>query len=244
MASSHTTTSEMTSPPKSTRERDREKGSVPPLPLSRVKALAQNDESIGKMSVQATCMIARCTDAFLVDLVKASVDRAKAAGHREPNKKVRKCPDASKSVPQQVLPEDVRQAVAEEERFDFLRPVLSPAQESSGSLSAAGTKRTRKGGATSARAGAKTAGGAKKGKARRDLESAGGAASRMDGESDLIAPGGAIASTAGAGSNLLALAGLDEEGRRQALLGGMVTTATPAACGILGDDDDEDYDNY
>lgn len=76
------------------------------------------------------------------------------------------------------------------------------------------------------------------------MESAGGAASRMDGESDNNASGGAIASTAGAGSNLLALAGLDEEGRRQALLGDMVTTATPAACEILGDDDDDDYDNY
>ncbi|CAM9945540.1 unnamed protein product [Ectocarpus sp. 6 AP-2014] len=219
-------------------------GSVPPLPLSRVKAVAQNDESIGKMSVQATCMIARCTDAFLADLVEASVSRARAAGHREPNKKVRKCPDASKSVPQQVLPEDVRQAVAEEERFDFLRPVLSPAQDSGGSLGAGGAKRTRKGGATSARAGAKAVGGAKKGKERRDLESADGAASRMDGESDPIESGGAIASTAGVGSNLLALAGLDEEGRRQALLGGMVPTATPAACAILGDDEDEDFDNY
>lgn len=76
------------------------------------------------------------------------------------------------------------------------------------------------------------------------MESADGAASRMDGESDPIESGGAIASTAGVGSNLLALAGLDEEGRRQALLGGMVPTATPAACAILGDDDDEDFDNY
>ncbi len=50
---------------------------------------------------------ARCTEAFLADLVRESVDRARAAGHREPGKKVRKRPATATSAPQQVLPEDV-----------------------------------------------------------------------------------------------------------------------------------------
>lgn len=52
-----------------------------------------------------------------------------------------------------------------------------------------------------------------------------------------------MSSVAGAGSSgLLALAGLDEEGRRRALLGEL-GSKLPSAFG-LEEDEDEDYDNY
>lgn len=137
-----------------------------------------------------------------------------------------------------------RKAVAEEERFDFLRPILNPPQDSSDSLgaAAAGAKGKRKSDPTSGRAG--TAGaGARKGKKRMDAELADAAGMGAASASDIQPSGSAMASAAGAGSGgLLALAGLDEEGRRRALLG-VMESKPPAASG-LGDDEDEDYDNY
>lgn len=61
--------------------------------------------------------------------------------------------------------------------------------------------------------------------------------------SDLLASGGPVAPNVEAqGGGLLALEGLDDEGRRRALLGGL-DTGPSAACGLV-DDEDEDYDNH
>lgn len=83
-----------------------------------------------------------------------------------------------------------------------------------------------------------------------DMESTGAAAAAAAASgtastlSDLRASGGPIAPTAEArGSGLLALEGLDDEGRRRALLGGLGTEPF-AARGFGDDDEDEDYDNY
>lgn len=137
-----------------------------------------------------------------------------------------------------------RTAVTEEERFDFLRPVLNPPQDSSGESlgAAAGAKGKRKPGPSRGRAGTGTGGaGARKGKKRMGTEFADAAGSATASAPDLVEPSGsAITSAVGAGGGggLLALAGLDEEGRRRALLGG------PAASGLGDDGDEEDYDNY
>lgn len=50
-------------------------------------------------------LAARCTEAFLADLVKASAERARAAGDRESERKRRKGPPSA--LLRQVLPEDV-----------------------------------------------------------------------------------------------------------------------------------------
>eukprot|EP00903_Cladosiphon_okamuranus_P014308 g13290.t1 len=176
----------------------------------------------------------------------ASANRARAAGRREPIKKSRKPSETLKSPTQQVLPEDVRKAVSEEERFDFLRPILDPPQGSSDSLvsaaAAGAAKGKRESGPTSGRAGV-GAGGARKGKKRVNAGFAGSAGSEAVGVSDVQLSGGAMTSVAGAGSGgLLELAGLDEDGRRRALLG-VLDSESPAGSG-LGDDEDDDYDNY
>lgn len=76
-----------------------------------------------------------------------------------------------------------------------------------------------------------------------EAEFAGAAGTAAASVSDIQASGSAMTSAAGAGrGGLLALAGLDEEGRRRALLGEL-GSKPPAAFG-LGDDEDEDYDNY
>lgn len=135
-----------------------------------------------------------------------------------------------------------RKAVAEEERFDFLRPILNPPPDSSEPPGTAGATRKRKGGPTSGRAGTGGAA-ARKGKKRIDTELAGSATSGAASASGFQPPGSVMTSAAGAGSgSLLALAGLDEEGRRRALLG--VSGAKSQAASRFGDDEDEDYDNY
>lgn len=126
--------------------------------------------------------------------------------------------------------------MSEEERFDFLRPILNAPQDSSGSLVAAGAKGKRKGGCNSGGAaagrGASRSSTKKKGKG-----STGSVASVADDTSDPIRLDGAAVPMAGSGSDLFALAGLDEEGQRRALLG-----VHGAAVSGLGGDDDEDYD--
>eukprot|EP00752_Nemacystus_decipiens_P002850 g2654.t1 len=229
-------------------EDDRDTSSAPPLGLAKVKAIAQQDESIGRMGVGAISLIARCTDAFLADLVTASADRARAEGLREPKKNIRKRPATSTPPAQQVLPADVRKAVTEEERFDFLRPILVPPQDGckdSLGAAAAGAKGKRKRGPTSGKAGT---GGAGVGKGKNDkrmvAELAGAAESGAASASDIQPSASGMTKVAGAGSGgLLALAGLDEKGRRRALLGGLDSKPPPVAS-VLGDDEDEDYDNY
>lgn len=141
-----------------------------------------------------------------------------------------------------------RKAVTEEERFDFLQPILEPPQDSDslGAVGAAGAKGKRKSGPTSGRAGTGGAGARKKGKKRMgstEFAGVGAAGSGATSAPGIKPSGSATTSVAGAGSGgLLALAGLDEEGRRRALLG-VLDTKPPAASG-LGDDEDEDYDNY
>lgn len=62
--------------------------------------------------------------------------------------------------------------------------------------------------------------------------------------SNIFASGGPIAPTAEArAGGLLALEGLDDDGRRRALLAGLDTEPS-AACGLGDDDEDEDYDNH
>ncbi|CAM9972162.1 unnamed protein product, partial [Laminaria digitata] len=198
---------------------------------TRVKAIAQEDEAIGKMRVEATSIIARCTEAFLADLVKASAERARAAGDRESERKRRKGPPSA--LLRQVLPEDVRKAAAEEERFDFLRPLLAPPDKQKHSASAP-DRGKRKGGTTSGR----RAGQARKKENPTNL----GMSSTMGGMaavSDLGA--GAKVSGAGKGGDLLEFAGLDEEARMALLLGGPSTTQGVAS-GTGDEDEDEDYD--
>ncbi|CAM9290219.1 unnamed protein product [Hapterophycus canaliculatus] len=204
--------------------------------MARVKTIAQQDESIGKMTVEATCIMARCTDAFLADLVKAAAERASATGKRNPNKNPRKRPATSEFAPQVVLPEDVRQAVSAEERFDFLRPVVNALQDGGGSLGAAGAKGKKKGGSNSSKTAA-GCGGVGESAKRKGKGSTRSAASVIDSVPNLVAFDGATGPTAGSRGNLLTLAGLDAEGQRRALLGG-VGAAAPG----LGGDDDDDYD--
>ncbi|CAM9745565.1 unnamed protein product [Scytosiphon promiscuus] len=220
-------------------DKKRERGPAPPLPLARVKSIAQEDESIGRMAVGATCIIARCTDAFLADLTKAAAERASAAGKRDSEKYARHRPGTSRSSPQQVLPDDVRQAVSEEERFDFLRPILNDRRGGSGPLGAAsGAKGKRKGDSNSGGGAAAAGRGGVRGSTHTKVKgSTGSAASAIGSTSDLVVSGGAMGPTAGSRGNLLALAGLDEEGQRRALLGGLGGTASG-----FGGDDEEDYD--
>ncbi len=133
-----------------------------------------------------------------------------------------------------------RKAVAEEDRFDFLRPVLVPPQKKGAEpLDTAGVKGKRKRGPASARTARATGGeAARKGKRRMEVEAAAAALSDSD-----LASGGAAASTAGAGvGDLSALAGLDDAAWRRALLCGSGSEPPPAAAGFV-DDEDEDYDN-
>lgn len=132
-----------------------------------------------------------------------------------------------------------------------MRPILDPPQGSSDSLgapasatatAAGGAKRKRKSGPISSRAGAGGAG-ARQGKKRVGADFAGATGIGAASVSDVQSSGSAMTSVAGAGSGgLLALAGLDEEGRRRALLG-VLESKPPAEAG-LGDDEDEDYDNF
>eukprot|EP00904_Undaria_pinnatifida_P001589 jgi/Undpi1/11430/HiC_scaffold_30.g13727.m1 len=182
------------------------------------------------MKVEATSIIARCTEAFLADLVKASAERARAAGDRESERKVRKGPPSA--LPRQVLPEDVRKAATEEERFDFLRPVITPPNKQHLSASAP-VRGKRKGSTTSGRQARKTR--------TKEIPMDSATRSAMDGMaalSDLAA--GAKASGAGKADSLLGLAGLDEEARIALLLGGP-STQHGVASGTV-DEDEEDYD--
>lgn len=127
-----------------------------------------------------------------------------------------------------------RKAAAEEERFDFLRPVLA-APEQDDSISEAvsasgGGKRKR----------SNTAG-RQRLKPRKHEESEDNRSTATAAGSGISALSDTLKSGAGEGSRLLALAGLDEESRRALLLGGPATTYG-AAAGI-GDEEDEDYDN-
>lgn len=126
-----------------------------------------------------------------------------------------------------------RKAATEEERFDFLRPVLAPPnkQNLSGSTSGRGK---RKGSTTSGR---------RAGKARRNQSPTDFATSSAMGGmaalSNLAA--GAKASGAGKAGSLLGLAGLDEEARVALLLGGP-GTQQGAVSGTGDEDEEEDYD--
>lgn len=126
-----------------------------------------------------------------------------------------------------------RKAAAEEERFDFLRPLLAPPDKQKHPASAP-DRGKRKGGTTSGR---------RAGQARKKENPTGlGMSSTMGGMaavSDLGA--GAKVSGAGKGGDLLEFAGLDEAARMALLLGGPSTTHGVAS-GTGDEDEDEDYD--
>lgn len=121
----------------------------------------------------------------------------------------------------------------EEERFDFLRPILAPASKQ-GQSESASDRGKRKGSTNSGR----RAGKARKNKSPADL----GISSTMGGLAALsdLASGAKASDTEKAGS-LLGLAGLDEEAR-MALLLGSASTTHGVASGTGDEDEEEDYD--
>lgn len=122
-----------------------------------------------------------------------------------------------------------------------MRPVLSPPQDRDQSLLIGGAGGKRKCGATSNQSATRD-GRERKGKNRTEAESAFPTARGMAAAvSGLLGSGGLLASNAKEQrSNVLELEGLDEEGRRRALVKGW-DTKPPVASWL--DDDDEDYDN-
>lgn len=104
------------------------------LSANRVKQLVLQDEEIGSVNAEATSLIARSLDVFLADLAKASVERTKATRGRTGDEVAgvlliaphphRENPSFRGKWRRQILPEDLQHAVEEEDRFDFLRPVL------------------------------------------------------------------------------------------------------------------------
>lgn len=121
----------------------------------------------------------------------------------------------------------------EEERFDFLRPVLEPPNQDKKSVSAY-VGGTRKGNATAGRS---------RKNPRTDKNGEGRGSGGTIGGIDAVygAGCGAGESAAAEGNSLVALGGLDDESRRAFLLGDLGMKG-PSVSGI-GDEEDEDYDN-
>jgi histone H3/H4 len=81
--------------------------SKPAFPAARLKRLLQEDEEIGRVSKTAPVLISKAIELFLGDIIAQSASCTKS--------KKRKV----------ITPDDVREAIKQNDKFDFLRPVVA-----------------------------------------------------------------------------------------------------------------------